>query len=71
MLRQFQKIVSCYTWWRNGSQGSAHSDVEALNPLTNTWEKITFNAKHHGTGATLIKGKIYTAAGSLNREDLE
>lgn len=52
----------------SSSQKSAHSDVEALNPLTNTWEKLpSMQSTRHGTGATLIKGKIYTAAGSLNR----
>jgi N-acetylneuraminic acid mutarotase len=50
------------------SQKTAHREVEALNPVTNTWEKLpSLRVTRHGTGATVINGKIYTAAGSLNR----
>jgi N-acetylneuraminic acid mutarotase len=49
-------------------QKTAHREVEALNPVTNTWEKLpALRVTRHGTGATMINGKIYTAAGSLNR----
>jgi N-acetylneuraminic acid mutarotase len=52
----------------SSSQKTAHSDVEALNPRTSTWEKLpSLNITRHGTGATIINGKIYVAAGSLNR----
>lgn len=50
------------------AQNTAHNEVEALNPITNTWEKLpSLQSTRHGTGATIIKGKIFTAAGSLNR----
>jgi N-acetylneuraminic acid mutarotase len=52
----------------SSSQKSAHSDVEVLNPRTNVWEKLPpMKVTRHGTGATVINGKIYIAAGSLNR----
>ncbi len=52
----------------SGSQVPSHSEVEALNTKTLTWEKLPNLQKgRHGTGATVLNGKIYTAAGSGNR----
>jgi N-acetylneuraminic acid mutarotase len=46
----------------------AHNEVEAFNPKTNKWEILpTLLRGRHGTGATLLNGKIYIAAGCGNR----
>lgn len=51
----------------SGSQKSSHSEVEALNTKTMTWEKLpSLKQGRHGTSAAVIKGSIYTAAGSGN-----
>lgn len=51
----------------SSAQHTAHNEVEALNLRNNTWEKLpAMQSTRHGTGAAIIKGKIYTAAGSLN-----
>lgn len=52
----------------SASISSAHRQIEAFDLNTKTWTKLgDLNQSRHGTGAVLIKGKIYTAAGSLNR----
>lgn len=52
----------------SGAQEPSHSEVEALNTKTLTWEKLPMLQKgRHGTGAVNVKGKIYTVAGSGNR----
>ena len=49
-------------------QVPAHSEVEALNTKTLTWEKLpSLKQGRHGTGAVFYKGRIYTVAGSGNR----
>lgn len=51
----------------SGTQKKAHDEVEAFDVEKMMWEKLpTLNIGRHGTGATLIDGKIYTAAGSGN-----
>lgn len=50
------------------TQVPAHSEVEALDTQTLTWEKLPNLQKgRHGTGAINYKGNIYIVAGSGNR----
>jgi N-acetylneuraminic acid mutarotase len=52
----------------SGSQTTSHSEVEALNIKTLQWKKAPNLLKgRHGTGAVVVKKKIYTVAGSGNR----
>lgn len=52
----------------SGKQPVSHSEVEALDTKTFTWEKMSDLQKgRHGTGAINYEGKIYTVAGSGNR----
>lgn len=52
----------------SGEQVPAHNEVEALNTRTMKWEKLPpLKEGRHGTGAVVVNGKIYTAAGSGNR----
>lgn len=52
----------------SGSQVPAHNEVEALNTKTMRWETLVpLNQGRHGTGAVIVKGKIYIVAGSGNR----
>lgn len=52
----------------SGAQVPAHSEVEAFDPKTMKWVSMpNLNTGRHGTGAGIINGKIYTAAGSQNR----
>lgn len=52
----------------SGAQVPAHSEVEAFNTKTGKWETLPpLKQGRHGTGAVVINGKIYTAAGSGNR----
>ena len=52
----------------SGAQVPAHSEAEAFNPETMMWTTLpNLNTGRHGTGAAVIDGKIYTAAGSKNR----
>lgn len=52
----------------SGGQLPAHSEVEAFDPKTMKWTSMPkLNMGRHGTGAGVINGKIYTAAGSQNR----
>ncbi|KPM49218.1 Kelch repeat-containing protein [Jiulongibacter sediminis] len=51
----------------SGVQKQAHNEVEAFDPETGQWKKLSsLNRGRHGTGAALINGKIYTAAGCGN-----
>ncbi len=50
------------------AQVPAHSDVEAFDVDKQTWVKFpSLNQGRHGTGAVVVKGKVYTIAGSGNR----
>ncbi len=50
------------------AQVPAHSDVEAFDVDKQAWVKFpSLNQGRHGTGAVLVKGKVYTIAGSGNR----
>ncbi|MEA5256482.1 kelch repeat-containing protein [Arcicella aquatica] len=50
------------------AQVPAHSDVEAFDVDKQTWGKFpSLNQGRHGTGAVVVKGKVYTIAGSGNR----
>ncbi len=50
------------------TQEPSHSEVEALDTETLTWEKLPMLQKgRHGTGAVNVGGRIYTVAGSGNR----
>lgn len=52
----------------SGAQVPAHSEVEAFNTKTMSWETLApLNAGRHGTGAVNVNGKIYVVAGSGNR----
>ncbi len=52
----------------SASQNTAHREVEAYNPKTERWEKLPMlNQGRHGTGAAVIKKKLYVVAGSANR----
>lgn len=52
----------------SGSQNTAHNEVEALDPVSKTWQSLpNMKSTRHGTGATIVNSKVYTAAGSLNR----
>jgi N-acetylneuraminic acid mutarotase len=52
----------------SGEQVPAHSEVEAFNTKTSTWEILpSLKQGRHGTGAVNINGKIYIVAGSGNR----
>jgi len=52
----------------SAAQETAHSEVEAFDTKKMKWEKLPNLQKgRHGTGAALINGKIYTAAGCGNR----
>jgi N-acetylneuraminic acid mutarotase len=52
----------------SGSQEASHSEVEAFNMETMTWETFpSLNVGRHGTGAVEVNGDIYTVAGSGNR----
>ncbi|MEZ4905319.1 MAG: kelch repeat-containing protein [Spirosomataceae bacterium] len=52
----------------SGTQIPAHSEAEALDTKTLTWQKLPpLKQGRHGTGATVYKGKIVTVAGSGNR----
>jgi Kelch motif len=52
----------------SGSQTPSHSEVEALDVKKMTWSKLpNLNQGRHGTGAVVLKGKVYTVAGSGNR----
>ena len=47
------------------SQVTAHNEVEALNPQTNTWRSLApLNLGRHATQAIVDNGAIYIAAGS-------
>ncbi len=48
-------------------QKEAHSEVEALDTKKMTWRKLpNLNKGRHGTGAVVVRKKIYTVAGSGN-----
>jgi N-acetylneuraminic acid mutarotase len=50
------------------SQVPAHPEVESLNTITNTWTKLpNLNQGRHGTGAIIMKNKIYIVGGAGNR----
>ena len=52
----------------SGEQVPAHSEVEAFNTTTMKWESLPdLKQGRHGTGAVIVNGKIYIAAGSGNR----
>lgn len=52
----------------SGAQVPAHSEVEAFNTRTLSWETLApLKAGRHGTGAVNVNGKIYVVAGSGNR----
>lgn len=52
----------------SGSQVAAHSEVEAFDTKSGKWEALpSLKQGRHGTGAVIINGKIYIAAGSGNR----
>lgn len=52
----------------SGAQVPAHSEAEAFDTQTMTWTILPkLKTGRHGTGAAVINGKIYTAAGSQNR----
>lgn len=52
----------------SGAQVPAHNEAEAFDPETMSWTSLPkMNTGRHGTGAGVINGKIYTAAGSKNR----
>lgn len=52
----------------SASQVEAHSDVEAFDTEKMQWEKYPSLVRgRHGTGAVVIDGKIYTAAGCGQR----
>lgn len=52
----------------SASQEAAHSDVEAFDTEKMEWEKYPSLVRgRHGTGAVVIDGKIYTAAGCGQR----
>ena len=49
-------------------QVPAHSEVESLNVITNTWTKLpNLNQGRHGTGAIIMNNKIYIIGGAGNR----
>ncbi|MEA5405949.1 hypothetical protein VB776_23625 [Arcicella sp. DC2W] len=49
-------------------QVPAHSEVEAYDVDKKVWLKYpSLNQGRHGTGAVVVKGKVYTIAGSGNR----
>lgn len=50
------------------AQVPAHSEVEAYDVDAKVWLKYpSLNQGRHGTGAVVVKGKVYTIAGSGNR----
>lgn len=52
----------------SGEQVPAHSEVEALNTRTMKWETLPqLKQGRHGTGAVVVKDKVYIVAGSGNR----
>jgi N-acetylneuraminic acid mutarotase len=52
----------------SASQTESHADVEVFDTKTQSWTKNPKLQKgRHGTGAAVVKKKIYTAAGSGNR----
>jgi len=52
----------------SGQQIPAHSEVEAFNTKTMTWETLPpLKQGRHGTGAVNVNGKIFIVAGSGNR----
>lgn len=49
-------------------QEQAHAEVEALNTASGDWETLPALVRgRHGTGAAILDGWLYTAAGSGNR----
>jgi N-acetylneuraminic acid mutarotase len=52
----------------SGEQVPAHSEVEALDSRSLKWEGLpSLKQGRHGTGAVVVKGKVYIVAGSGNR----
>jgi N-acetylneuraminic acid mutarotase len=50
------------------SQLLAHNQVESYNPKLKKWTTLApLNMGRHGTGAALVKDKVYIVAGSKNR----
>ena len=50
------------------SQVPAHSEVESLNVINHTWTKLpNLKQGRHGTGAIILKNKIYIIGGAGNR----
>jgi N-acetylneuraminic acid mutarotase len=50
------------------AQVPSHSEVEAFDTKKMQWVKFpSLNKGRHGTGATVIEGKVYSIAGSGNR----
>jgi N-acetylneuraminic acid mutarotase len=50
------------------TQSSAHNEVEAFSPETQTWRKLPpLLTGRHGTQAVVFDNKIYIAAGSANQ----
>ncbi|MEP7268271.1 MAG: kelch repeat-containing protein [Saprospiraceae bacterium] len=50
------------------TQVPAHSEVEALDTKSNRWKKLAnLHRGRHGTGAVIIKNKIYIVGGAGNR----
>jgi hypothetical protein len=49
-------------------QRLAHPEVEAYDPATGEWETWSpLVVGRHGTGAAILDGKLWVAAGSANR----
>ena len=52
----------------SGAHELAHSEVEALNPLTGTWRSLPpLSRGRHGTGLVQFKDELYMAAGCGKR----
>jgi N-acetylneuraminic acid mutarotase len=57
-----------YYFGGESSQALAHSDTQRLNVKTGTWTPLApLQRGRHGSGAAVINGKIYVAAGSGGR----
>lgn len=52
----------------SGTQGQAHSEVEALTPATGLWETLPpMSEPRHSGGAAFVKDDLYFVAGCTNR----